>query len=93
MATKIKVKKITDLTRLPAEDTTDIWDNRIPGAQAEDLIVVAHNANVNDEGGARTAVMHTNSMELGELLKYVDNKIKDNYMSNEDGEELKELIE
>lgn len=51
MATKIKVKKITDLTQLPAEDTFDIWNNVIPGAQDEDQIIVAHNTNVNDEGG------------------------------------------
>ena len=36
MATKIKVKKITDLAQLPAEDTIDIWSNVIPGAQDED---------------------------------------------------------
>ena len=32
MATKIKVKKITDLTLLPAEDTEDVFGNNIPGA-------------------------------------------------------------
>ena len=80
MATKIKVKKITDLAQLPAEDTIDIWSNVIPGAQDEDQIIVAHNTNVNDEGGSRTAVMHTNTMQLGELLKYIDNRLNKKYM-------------
>lgn len=93
MATKIKVKKITDLAQLPAEDTIDIWSNVIPGAQDEDQIIVAHNTNVNNEGGSRTAVMHTNTMQLGELLKYIDNRLNKKYMSTESGEELKELVE
>jgi hypothetical protein len=93
MATKIKVKKITDLTRLPADAQSDIYGNIIPGAQDEDQIIVAHKTNINDEDGAQTAVVHTNSMELGELLKYVSDGLKEKYMSAEDGEELKELIE
>ena len=93
MATKIKVKKITDLTLLPAEDTQDIFGNTILGAQDRDQIIVAHNTNVNDEGGADTSVVHTNAMELGELLTYIHNGIGSKYMSAEDGEELRELIE
>lgn len=94
MATKIKVKKITDLTLLDAEDRPDDYGTGvIPGAQDIDQIVVAHHTNTNDEGGARVSIVHTNAMELGELLKYVDNGLRGTYMTAKDGEELKKLIE
>jgi hypothetical protein len=88
MATKIKVKKITDLTKIFAERGTDPDDSKV--ILSGDQLVVAHKTNIDDAGGG---IMHSTAMEVQELLKYISKQLESKYMTLDAGGQLSSLIE